>query len=129
MKYLLDTQIFLWLAMRDENVPGKMKKALENLDNEVFFSAVSAWEIGIKCGLGKLVLPGDALQFVPAQVAQYQFTPLPISLIHGLAVKSLPAHHRDPFDRLLIAQAQIEGLILMTVDRVFEQYPVRIWRN
>ena len=97
---------------------------ISSLDNELVFSAVSAWEIAIKSELGKLRLPQPLEEAIPALMSRTGVTALPILHRHALHVATLPAKHRDPFDRLLIAQAQLEGLRLVTVDPQFKPYAV-----
>src|SRR5688500_1887402 len=107
MDVLLDTHTFLWWDS------GKLPRAVVRRvqgAGEVYVSAASAWEVAIKAALGKIDVRGTFAQ----AVADYGFTPLPISLEHGDSVRLLPAHHRDPFDRMLVAQARIEGLALVT---------------
>ena len=128
MKYLLDTHVFLWMALASQRLSPHARATIEDTANALFFSAASAWEIGIKTRLGKLTLPGDAIVYVPARIAAFGLTELPISVAHSLGVERLPAHHEDPFDRLLVAQAQIEGLTIITADPAFSAYPVRLLR-
>jgi PIN domain nuclease of toxin-antitoxin system len=104
----------------------KARAAIEDSTAEVFVSAAAAWEIVIKHSLGKLVLPLDPSTYVPARIASLGFRSLPITLEHSLAVGKLPNHHNDPFDRIMIAQAQIEGLTFVTIDATASQYPVRV---
>ena len=125
MRLLLDTQVFLWLTMQSHRLTGQVRELLENIENYVYLSAASAWEIGIKCGLGKLSLPGDPMLFVPTCIKQLGLNPMPVTIEHGLGVRSLPPHHSDPFDRLLAAQAQMEMLTLVTADEILAEYPIR----
>jgi PIN domain nuclease of toxin-antitoxin system len=125
MKFLLDTAILLWSLDAFENLNQRSQQVLESGD-EVFLSAVSSWEIVIKWGLGKLNLPKSPNQLIPEAMARFAVQALPISHIHTLAVSELPLHHKDPFDRLLIAQARSEGMTLMTADRECTKYPVQI---
>lgn len=97
-------------------------------EHELYLSAASAWEIAIKTSLGRLRLPVDPAEYVRTRLIQSQTVPLPITHEHALRVASLPDHHRDPFDRLLIAQAQLEGLVIMTSDARFSAYQVEIVR-
>lgn len=98
--------------------------------NEVYLSAASGWEIAIKYALGKLVLPEEPEKFVPSRLMRDAILPLPIHHAHALRVGTLPLHHRDPFDRLLISQAQVEHLPIVTVDKQLEAYDVElIWGN
>ncbi len=93
---------------------------------ELYLSAASSWEISIKSALGKLPLPEPPAQYVPKRMAAQGIRPLPITHTHALAVSDLPVHHSDPFDRLLIAQAQLEGMVLLTADSAFKPYGVEI---
>ena len=97
-------------------------------EHELYLSAASAWEIAIKSSLGRLQLPMDPAEFVRTRLLQSQTVPLAITHEHALRVASLPAHHRDPFDRLLIAQAQLEALVVMTSDAHFSAYAVDVVR-
>jgi PIN domain nuclease of toxin-antitoxin system len=117
---LLDTHAFIWW---DENrLPAGVTRLIQEAD-AVYVSAVSAWEIAIKSALGKIAVRGT----VAAAVDDYGFSPLPVTIEHADAVRALPAHHKDPFDRLLVAQARIEGLTLVSHDAAFGAYgiPVR----
>lgn len=101
-------------------------RRIEDLENELFLSAASSWEIAIKAALGKLPLPMPPADYVPDRMRSSGVVGLPIEHSHALHVASLPPHHRDPFDRLLIAQAQLERLTLLTADSKIAQYDVRI---
>ena len=124
MTYLLDTGVWLWSLWEPERIGRKAREVMEDLSQEVFLSAVTAWEIAIKSAAGKLKLPEPPVSYVPRRMADQGLRPLAISHPHALAVNGLPVHHRDPFDRLLIAQANLEGMTIITADRIFEQYPV-----
>jgi PIN domain nuclease of toxin-antitoxin system len=129
VKVLLDTHAFLWWISDDRRLSSRARRILGDGSNEVYFSAVSGWEIAIKTRLGRLSVAGDNLEdFVAEQVAANGFEVLPIHLNHALRTYSLPDYHRDPFDRLLIAQALIEELTLVTADRKLGDYKVRIVR-
>ena len=120
MKVLLDTHILLWWLADDAHLPTEARLAIADPTTEIRVSAASAWEIAVKRSAGRLDAPddlGDAL-------AHHGFDPLAITVEHALAAGSLPPHHRDPFDRMLIAQAQTESLILITVDPAFALYEV-----
>ncbi len=121
MRLLLDTHALLWW-LADEGLAADARAAIAAGDNQVLLSAASAWEIAIKRALGRLSAPEDLLD----QLAASGFDHLPIALRHALAVSDLPAHHRDPFDRMLIAQAMVEGLTVVTRDRRFSAYPVAV---
>lgn len=125
MRLLLDTSVFLYLAAEPERVPKKMRDAIDSA-SERYLSAASAWEIAIKSGLGKLKLPASPKDYVAARMAELMLAPLNIKHGHAAAVFDLPWHHRDPFDRLLIAQAVVEHLTLATLDKKFKRYRVPI---
>ncbi len=94
--------------------------------NDILLSAASSWEIAIKYSIGKLVLPEPPEEFVPKRLARDSISPLPVEHFHALHVANLQRHHNDPFDRLLIAQAQLERISVMTIDRLFEPYDIEI---
>jgi PIN domain nuclease of toxin-antitoxin system len=126
MRILLDTQCWLWMLASPERLSRRAKKLIQLPGTEVYLSAASAWEIAIKYGLGKLQLPADPTEYVTSRLASSGVLPLPIRHAHALHVARLPPHHRDPFDRLLIAQAQIERLTLMSADRQMKPYEIKI---
>lgn len=126
MRLLLDTAPFLWWITDSDRLSQRARELLGDAENEVWFSAVSSWEIVIKAALGRVKLPEKAERFIPKHVAINSFQILPIHLRHTLRVAALPSHHRDPFDRLLVAQAQGEGLNLLSGDRQLARYPVPI---
>ena len=118
MRLLLDTHVFLWSVADSPELPKKAKEAIRDAD-EVFVSAASLWEIAIKVGLGKLnANPQDLLKAIPDS----GFTELPITALHAAHVESLPEHHKDPFDRLLVAQALMEPMHLLTADSQLKVY-------
>ena len=123
IRLLLDTHVFLWWLADDQALPDKARDAIRDGSNTIYISAASAWEISIKKALGKLEAPEN----IETIVEQERFLKLPISLDHGEAAGRLPPHHHDPFDRMLIAQAQCEDLLLLTVDRNIPKYQVRIF--
>jgi PIN domain nuclease of toxin-antitoxin system len=124
VRILLDTQVWLWMIAAPERLRAESRALLASSEPELLFSAASAWEIAIKYGLGKLTLPAPPDAYVSRLMLQSQVTPLVVHVRHALHVAALPLHHRDPFDRLLIAQAQVEALPIMTADRVFDAYDV-----
>ena len=124
MNLLLDTHTLIWVFDRNPTLSEAAFKAIADGRNEVFVSAVTAWEIAIKRGLKKLDLQGDFHH----GLERYRFTPLSISTEHALAVEQLPPHHADPFDRLLIAQARLEQLTLVTRDERFREYGIKLIR-
>jgi len=107
-----------------ERLSGKSRALVVSADNELVLSAASTWEIAIKYGLGKLQLPEPPGEYIPRLMTRTGITPLPVHHRHALHVATLPAHHRDPFDRLLVAQAQLEQLPILTAHRVFRKYDV-----
>lgn len=123
MNLLLDTHALLWWLAGEKMQPDA-QQAIAAQQNDVFVSAASVWEIAIKRALGKLRI-GDGLLDA---ILRSGFAPLPIALEHAESAGALPAHHQDPFDRMLIAQAQVEGLVVVTRDRAFERYPVAVLR-
>ena len=128
MKLLLDTHVFLWWVSDDRRLSRHARQVISNGENEVLLSAASAWEMAIKSAIGKLPLPGDLETFLEDQMDRNGIGALPILIKHAVRVRRLPNHHADPFDRLLIAQAQIEGLSLLTADRHIKQYDVStVW--
>jgi PIN domain nuclease of toxin-antitoxin system len=123
VKLLLDTHIFLWLQTDPERL-GDQLRVVEDERTELLLSAVSSWEIAIKYGLGRLPLPEPPERYVPSRMRAIAAQAVPIEHPHALAVNTLPDLHRDPFDRLLIAQASLLGLTILTADPAVTQYPV-----
>jgi len=126
VKLLLDTQAWLWMQASPEKLSPEALDLVGDSRTELFLSAVSSWEISIKYALGSLPLPAPPFEYVPSRMKSSGVQALPITHAHALQVGELPQHHRDPFDRLLIAQAQIEGLPILTSDRQFAAYKVKI---
>jgi PIN domain nuclease of toxin-antitoxin system len=125
-RFLLDTHVWLWMVARPDRLSTEARSLLENVENVLLFSAASSWEIAIKHALGKLVLPDAPSRYVPAQIEKTGVTPLPVEHSHALHVADLPPHHRDPFDRLLVAQARLERVPIVTTDARFRPYDVAI---
>lgn len=127
MRFLLDTQCWLWLQVAPERFAPEVLGDLEIEENDLYLSAASSWEIAIKFALGKLPLPEPPQRYVPTRMQASGCRGLPVDHSHGLAVADLPPHHRDPFDRLLIAQSRLEGMTLVTADRSLLAYdaPIR----
>lgn len=121
MRLLLDTHVLLWALGQPSKLRPAVRAALVDADNDVLVSAASTWEIAIKAALGKL--RADLAEIASAAAAT-GFTELGITVAHTLRVRTLPAHHRDPFDRMLVAQAACEGLTLVTNDRALAAYGV-----
>ncbi len=126
MKYLLDTMVWLWSVGPTEKIGRDGLKILSSGFEEVFFSAVSAWEIAIKARVGKFHLPEPPGTYVRTRIAAQGIPMLSITPDHCLGVYDLPLHHGDPFDRLLIAQAIAEDMAILTSDRSFEKYNVHL---
>jgi PIN domain nuclease of toxin-antitoxin system len=124
VKLLLDTHALLWWATSNARLPRKVHTAIGDSTNRIYVSAATAWEIAIKVDLGKLEWP-SAAGTVNAYVLDQQFTPLPISLIHAELAGQLRMNHRDPFDRMLIVQAQSEDLLLASNEERFDSAGVR----
>ncbi len=126
MRILVDTQCWLWMNAAPERLSRGVVRQLTAANTTLFLSAASAWEIAIKYGLGRLQLPEPPAPYVVSRLRQTRTTPLGVSLEHALRVAELPPHHRDPFDRLLVAQAQIERLPVLTADRQLGLYDIDI---
>jgi len=126
MRALLDTHTLLWWLMRSPRLGLHAARTIENPDNEIFLSSVSAWEISIKVRLGSISLPPSLLATLPQLPQQLDFTHLPITWQHSLIAASYSMPHKDPFDRMLAAQAQTEDLILLSCDPAFGEFPVQI---
>jgi PIN domain nuclease of toxin-antitoxin system len=122
VRILLDTHILLWWLADDPLLPGPASATISDADTSVLVSAATAWEIAIKKAAGRLDAPDD----LPDALAANNFDTLAITAAHALATGELPAHHSDPWDRMLIAQAQAEDLALVTVDRRFSDYDVEL---
>ena len=126
MRLLLDTQVWLWMLAEPGRLSARVRRLVADNGTELLFSAASAWEIAIKQGLGKLTLPEPPATYVPRLMTASQVTPLPVHHRHALRVADLPHHHRDPFDRLLVAQAELERVPILTADRIFRLYQVDV---
>ncbi len=128
MRILLDTHALLWADLEPNKLSRRARSLLESFSNEVLVSAASAWEIATKVRLGKLPQAALLAADLPERVKQLGFLPLPVTLEHGQRAGSLPSPHRDPFDRMLIAQAQAENLPLVSNERLFDACGIRrIW--
>jgi PIN domain nuclease of toxin-antitoxin system len=126
MKILLDTHAWLWMVAAPERLSSPARERLTAGTTVLYLSAASSWEMSIKQALGRLDLGGDPQHTIPELILRSDVVALDITHQHTLRAGGLPPHHRDPFDRLLIAQAQIEGLPVMTADTAFRQYEVDI---
>jgi PIN domain nuclease of toxin-antitoxin system len=126
VRFLADTHCWLWLQVSPERLAPAVLSLLEDPANDLLLSAASSWEIAIKYRIGKLPLPEPPSRYVPRRMAASGSRGLAIEHAHSLRAAELPLHHRDPFDRLLVAQAQIEKLVVITVDPEFEKYDVEV---
>ena len=125
MKLLLDTQVFLWMFLDRAKIGARLWTSLRDSENELYLSAASAWEIAIKVKIGKMKLPTGPALYVPRRARESNILSLPITEEHALAVAELPMTHTDPFDRILVAQAQLESLTILTSDPSFQRYDVK----
>jgi len=128
MKFLLDTHTLIWAATLDDQLSVKAKQIILDCNNKLFLSVASIWEMSIKASIGKLILQQPLEQIINEQIQINSIHILNIESAHALGVASLPWHHRDPFDRLLIAQSEIEKLTILGCDTVMDSYGIsRIW--
>ncbi len=126
MKLLLDTCSFLWFLADAPELSAKARAAILNPANSVYLSAVSGWEIGRKYAKGDLELPGRPESLIPQVRTDSGILSLPLSEEEAISAEKLPLLHKDPFDRMIIAQALVQGMVVVTPDRAFEPYPVRL---
>ena len=126
MKVLVDTHTLLWAFLHDHRLTSKAKQILTSDEHELFFSLVSLWEIAIKIKTGKLNTIGSSVAYIRDEMDAYGMSLLPIRYEHILQLESLPHHHSDPFDRLLTAQALTEPLPILTGDRAFANYGIKL---
>lgn len=128
MRGLIDTSTFLWFISGDPRLSHTAKTFISEIDNEIFLSIVSLWEIAIKISLGKLEISMTYDNLLSAQIEENEIRLLPIEKHHLKELVTLPFYHRDPFDRLIIAQGIAENLLILTCDRFFNNYPIeKIW--
>lgn len=128
MKLLLDTHSFLWFIEGNLNLSQKARALIESDENEKLVSVASVFEIAIKSSLGKLVLSKPLEQVIPAQIYSNEFHLLPLTVADAIELSHLPFHHRDPFDRMIIAQSVIHGIPIISKDEAFDAYGIkRIW--
>ena len=129
MRLLLDSNVLLWSLSERKRIAPRVRRMLEDGQNELFVSRASVWELSIKVAKGKLAMPGSSVRSLLEQIARTGMTVLPIEDAHILRTETLPHHHRDPFDRILVAQALEEGLTILSCDSEIPKYdaPV-IWR-
>lgn len=125
---LLDTHALLWFVLGDAQLSATARSSIEDPQNDVLISPAGYWEIAIKINIGKYSLPQPYEEFLQKAIGDNGFLILPIELSHTAALINLPFHHRDPFDRLLIAQAMVERIPVVSADPAFDAYPIaRIW--
>ena len=129
MKLLLDTHVFIWADAEPEKLSPNVAGLIKDTDNQLFLSVVSVWEMQIKVQLGKLTLRTDLDTLIGEQEANNGLELLPVVLPHVLALGKLPALHKDPFDRLLVAQTLQEGFALLSHDKLVQQYPIPVVWN
>jgi PIN domain nuclease of toxin-antitoxin system len=122
VKLLLDTQCWLWWFAQPEQLSEEAITQIADETNELWFSVASVWEIGIKVAIGKLPLPEPPDRYISSRMGQLGVRSLEITATHALRAAALPLHHRDPFDRMLIAQAQLEDMTIVSADAMFKQY-------
>ncbi|ORA76976.1 type II toxin-antitoxin system VapC family toxin [Mycobacterium malmoense] len=125
-RYLVDTHVWLWMQSDPDRLRDEAREIVQDARNSVLLSAASAWEIAIKYRLGKLPLPEAPASYLPDRMRRSGTSPLPVDHAHALRTAELPDHHRDPFDRLLIAQAQLLDLTIMTADEQLSAYDVAV---
>ncbi len=125
-RYLVDTHVWLWMQSDPDRMSDEARLLVEDVRNGILFSAASAWEIAIKYRLGKLPLPEPPASYVPDRMRRSGTIPLPVDLAHTLRTADLPDHHRDPFDRVLVAQAQLLDLTIITSDDQLSAYDVAV---
>jgi len=126
MKYLLDTHAFLWFVSDDKRLSSKAKSIIQDSNNEIYFSAASAWEMSIKAKLGRLKFRRNLESFIIEQLTANSFGPLAITIPHSLYTEKLPQIHKDPFDRMMISQTKVENMVLITGDKKIREYKVSI---
>jgi len=126
MKYLLDTHAFLWWITDDDSLSNRAREIIRDGRNELFLSAASGWEIAIKAGIGRLDLQGEPEKLIPEQMLLNEIQGLPVQMSHALHVHALPEHHRDPFDRMLVAQCQLEEMPIITSDPQIAEYEIEV---
>ena len=127
MKFLLDTHVFLWWINADKRISDKIISIISDVNNDIFLSSASCWEVVIKSKIGKLSISEASVpDFINRQIIDNQIIPLAIDSGHALNVYNLPDYHRDPFDKIIISQAIIEELPIITADNLFSKYPVKI---
>ncbi len=127
MRLLLDTHIFFWLNTEPTKLSKNVVDALETTSNDLVLSVVSVWEIQIKSQIGKMSLPAPLAEIVKTNINRNKLEILPVKLEHIFGLETMPSHHKDPFDRLIIAQANVEDLTVVTNDAIFTSYSVKLF--
>ena len=128
MKYLLDTHAFLWFVSDDSRLSPRARSIIKDRNKEVYFSAASAWEMSIKIRLGRLTIEEELEPFIVKQLAENNFSTLSITVLHSLYTSKLPEIHKDPFDRMIIAQSRLENMSLISKDKNIKKYKVpMVW--
>lgn len=128
MRFLADSHAFLWFSQGDSSLSYFAKLILEDPANLIYLSLASCWEIAIKAGLGKLQLEESSSIYIPSALLRSGFKLLPITLEHATDVERLPLLHRDPFDRMLVAQSLVEGIPVISIDKQLDAYGIqRVW--
>jgi len=126
MKYLLDTHAFLWFVSEDNRLSSKAQSIIKNSRNDIYFSAVSAWEMSIKIRLGRLSIEEELEPFIIKQLSENNFSTLSITIFHSIYTSKLPEIHKDPFDRMIVAQSQVEDMPLISKDKNIKKYKVPV---
>ncbi len=126
MKYLLDTHAFIWFVTDDGKLSSKARSIIKDSHNEVYFSAASAWEMSIKIKLGRLTIQEELEPFIIKQLSENNFGALAINVLHSIYTSKLPDIHKDPFDRMIIAQSKIEDMPLISKDNNIKKYNVPV---
>ena len=124
MTFLFDTHSFIWWHNEPKKLSQSVLEVCQNESNILLLSVVSAWEMQIKIQMGKLKLDQPLADVIETQISTNKIKVLPVTLVHVFALQNLPMYHKDPFDRLLMAQAQVEKAVLMSKDAIFTKYPV-----
>lgn len=126
MRVILDTHAFLWWITDDSRLPASAREVIAGAGNDLFLSAASGWEIAIKARLGRLEVAGDLTRLIPEHMTRNAIQSLPVSMSHALSVQDLPDIHRDPFDRILVAQGLLEQMPILTQDENIAKYEVQV---
>jgi PIN domain nuclease of toxin-antitoxin system len=128
VRSLLDTHAFLWFVIGDRRLSAPARNRIEAQGSEILLSIASIWEIAIKAGRGRLPLPSPVRRFIPQQMVENGIRLLPVALDHAMEVENLPHHHADPFDRMLVVQARMEEMPIISADPTLDRYGVdRVW--